>query len=153
MRNNGFSLIELLVVIFVIGILVGVVLPNFVSSRERARDARRKHDLAEVKTALRLYYNDNQSYPSTVNFGTSWSPYMQSVPEDPLEGRNYSYCVSADGEQFLLFALLENQADSELDESATRCSVADGTWGGGSCSLADCFTADNRNLCYYVCGD
>ena len=63
--RRGFTLIELLVVIFIIGTLTAIILPNFVSSRQRARDARRKQDLADIKNALRMYYNDNQSYPET----------------------------------------------------------------------------------------
>jgi len=152
MKQKGFTLIELLVVIFIIGILAGVLLPNFVSSRERARDARRKHDLNEIKTALRLYYNDNQSYPSSVSFGLSWSPYMQVVPNDSVEGRTYGYCVSNDRDQFLLFAQLENRGDSDIGSSATRCGVAGGNWSGGSCNLDNCFNGET-NLCYYVCGD
>ena len=152
MKKNGFTLIELLVVIFIIGILAAVLLPNFISSRERARDTRRKHDLSEIKTALRLYYNDHQSYPDTLSFGTNWSSYMQSVPDDSLEGRSYRYCVSSDGEQFLLFARLENPADKSLDSSTSRCGVSQGNWSGGSCDLSDCFSGNN-NLCYYVCGN
>jgi len=152
-REDGFTLIELLVVIFTIGLLAGILLPNFVSSRERARDARRKHDLNEIKTALRLYYNDNQSYPEVVSFGTSWPPYMQVVPNDPLEERTYGYCVDDNRDKFLLFAQLENRGDSDINSSAARCGVSSGTWSGGACDdLDDCFSGET-NLCYYVCGD
>jgi len=153
MNNRGFTLIELLVVIFIIGILAGILLPNFVSSRERARDTRRKHDLAEIKTALRLYYNDNQAYPlaGEVPFGGTWAPYMQQVPQDPLAPNQvYGYCVASDRESFLLSALLENRGDLDLTRSATNCDAAG--WRASGCNLNDCYSG-STNLCYYVCAD
>lgn len=61
--GQGFTLIELLIVISIIGILSGLLFVNFGGVRERGRDAARKNDLRQLKTALRLYYNDYQRYP------------------------------------------------------------------------------------------
>jgi prepilin-type N-terminal cleavage/methylation domain-containing protein len=61
---HGFTLIELLVVISIIAVLIGLTTANFLGARGRARDAKRKSDLMETKNALRLYYNDYQSYPA-----------------------------------------------------------------------------------------
>lgn len=158
MRKNGFTLIELLVVIFIIGALAGLVLPNFVSSRERARDSKRKQDLFEIKSALRLYYNDNQSYPAVGDliFGSPLESdsetYMAEVPEDQIEGRERGYCVSSDGEEFLLWAGLENEGDQEMGEAVSRCGVSE--WLIDSdCGLGDgdCYI-EGENYCYYVCG-
>jgi prepilin-type N-terminal cleavage/methylation domain-containing protein len=63
-HKKAFSLIELLVVISIIAVLLAVALPNFLSARERARDARRKQEVNEMKSALRLYYSDHQTYPA-----------------------------------------------------------------------------------------
>lgn len=140
-NKSGFTLIELLVVIFIIGVLAGVVLPNFVSARERARDARRKHDLIEIKNALRLYYNDNQSYPESVSFGEAWSGYMSQIPQDQLEGREYGYCLVAGGDGFVLCALLENTGDQEGVESQELSPCG---------AVCDC---ECEGRCYYVCGE
>lgn len=143
MENKGFTLIELLVVIFIIGTLTGIILPNYLGARQRARDTQRKQDLQEIKTALRLYYNDHQSYPAVddFSFGAAWGDYMTLVSQDPLgEERSYGYCVSADGEAFLLWASLENAGDSEIAASASRCP--------GSICTSSCDTN-----CYYVCAD
>lgn len=63
-NKQGFSLIELLVVITIITALLGVAIPNFLGARQRARDAKKKAELRELKSALRLYYNDYQKYPA-----------------------------------------------------------------------------------------
>jgi len=167
-RVSGFTLIELLVVIFIIGILAAMLFPNFMSARERARDATRKHDLTAIKNALRMYYNDNQGYPNhsggiIVGCGTSPNPpslcdwntlwqrngimYMQRMPFDPVPTESYSYCVNTtDNNSFLLWADLENPADLDAENSADRCGVTDSTdpclTGPPACSGA----------CYYVCG-
>jgi len=66
-RKRGFTLIELLVVISIIGVLVTIAVANLVSARERARDAARKQQMNELKTALRLYYNDIEEFPGDDN--------------------------------------------------------------------------------------
>jgi len=133
----GFTLIELLVVVSIISILAGLLLVNLQNIRGRARDLKRKHDLNEVKKALRLYYNDNQSYPQAgvsgnigegcgggactwgvSTFGFSGNTYMQKLPEDPLDDNPQYYYEQTDSENFTLSACLENQTDS----SGVSCS-------------------------------
>ena len=68
-QNKGFTLVELLVVVSIIGILSTIVLGSLGSARQKARDAKRASDLMQIKTALEMYYNDNRTYP---NPGWGW---------------------------------------------------------------------------------
>jgi len=63
-NSKGFTLIELLVVIAIIGLLASVVLLALNSARAKSRDAKRLADVRQMATALELYYNDNNAYPT-----------------------------------------------------------------------------------------
>ena len=65
---KGFTLLELLVVIGIIGVLAALSLPNFMSARARARDGQRKSDLVQIQKAFELYKFDQPTpaYPDTI---------------------------------------------------------------------------------------
>lgn len=120
--RKGFTLIELLVVISIIGVLAMIIVPNLVGVRERARDTKKKTELVQLKKSLRLYYNDNQSYPASgPTIGSAFTDgsgvvYMNEVPEYD------EYGVSGDGEDFELKVALENLADPDIAASQAKCS-------------------------------
>ena len=68
-KDKGFTLIELLVVIAIIGLLASIVLVSLNSARAKARDTKRKADMNNIITAIEMYYDSNNAYPST---GGSW---------------------------------------------------------------------------------
>ena len=133
MRKKGFTLIELLVVISVIGLLAALIMVNFNAARERARDVQRKSDLDQVKKALRMYYNDNNLYP--INGSLVWGNpfqsadgnmiYMKLLPQDPANqgaAPTYQYTQAAEGQDFCLWATLDNKSDADIVNSQARCS-------------------------------
>ena len=69
--KKGFTLIELLVVIAIIGILSSVVLASLATARQKSRDAKRISDVGQIQLALELFFDANQSYPSTTPSGFS----------------------------------------------------------------------------------
>jgi prepilin-type N-terminal cleavage/methylation domain-containing protein len=145
----GFSLIELLVAIAVIATIIGLALPNFLGARARARDARRKAELNQLKTALQLYYNDYKIYPPAANGpgkvnyvagcgadGDTLCPaacsvdfaaggtgcdtvYMTKFPAEL--GSIMFYYQTNSGADFCLKGSLENASDSDIATSWTRC--------------------------------
>ncbi len=67
--KRGFTLIELLVVIAIIGILSSVILVSLATARSKSRDAKRVAEIGQIRKALELYYDSNQTYPSTTPTG------------------------------------------------------------------------------------
>ena len=63
--NRGFTLIELMVVIVILGILAGLIIPRIMSRPEEARQAKARIQIESLETALKLYKLDSGSYPST----------------------------------------------------------------------------------------
>ena len=121
--KRGFTLIELLIVIAIIGILVALILPNLSGARERARDTRRKIDLNNIQQALRLYYNDNQIFPTTGNISALTTTYIAVVPIDPSSSvSDIPYTYTSSGSTYILYATLENLSDPDIASSQSRCS-------------------------------
>ncbi|MFH0972699.1 MAG: prepilin-type N-terminal cleavage/methylation domain-containing protein, partial [Patescibacteria group bacterium] len=81
---TGFTLIELLVVIAIIGLLSTLAIVALNNARQKSRDARRVSDIKQIQTALELYYNDANGYPSSIASGGaisySGTTYMSVVP-------------------------------------------------------------------------
>ncbi|MCL5434895.1 MAG: type II secretion system protein GspG [Patescibacteria group bacterium] len=129
--KKGFTLVELLIVVAIIGVLATLLMVNFVGVRQRARDAQRKSDLRQIQSALEIYRADNSAYPLTVSGLNSGCPasftyngttYMQKVPCDPL-GTSYSF--SSTGTTYSIIACLENANDNQKD--AANVSPCNGT--------------------------
>lgn len=112
----GFTLIELLVVIAIIGILIGISLVALQGARGAGRDARRKADLEQIRSALEVYRSDCNSYPGSVSFGGALSAtcptastYLGSVPNDPLNPTmRYYYGPGTGNRTYELCAKLES---------------------------------------------
>ena len=78
MKKYGFTLIELIVVIAIIAVILGLTSANLLGARGRARDAKAKAEMKELKNALRLYYNDWNTYPAT----NAAKPYIMGCGTD-----------------------------------------------------------------------
>ncbi|HVU79740.1 MAG TPA: prepilin-type N-terminal cleavage/methylation domain-containing protein [Candidatus Paceibacterota bacterium] len=94
LRPRGFTLVELMVVIAIIGILSSIVVTGLTGAKSSSRDAKRVSDLKSLQLALGLYYNDNLSYPKVTGVENLTAlvtgGYISKLPTDPLGG-NYFY--------------------------------------------------------------
>lgn len=106
MNKKGFTLIEMLVVVTIVGILAGLTLTASMSSRKVARDGKRKADLEQIRSALEIYRSDVKAYPASL--GSLVSVYMDKVPDDPLSGYTYSYAGLANS--YTLCSYLETSS-------------------------------------------
>ncbi len=102
-NQRGFSLIEIMVVVVILGILAALVVPKIINRPDEARMVKAKQDVMSIQSALDLYKLDNGFYPST-DQGISalvhqpsgnptpnnWQSYLKSVPKDPW-GHDYLY--------------------------------------------------------------
>ncbi len=102
-RQVGFTLIELMVVLVIIGVLAALIVPNVLERADDARVTAARTDVTNLMQALKLYRLDNQRYPTgeqglqalvtkptVAPIPPNWKPYLDKLPNDPW-GRPYQY--------------------------------------------------------------
>ena len=102
-KPHGFTLIELMVVLVILGVLAALVVPNIVGRTDDARITAARTDIAALAQALKLYRLDNSGYPTaaqglaaltqkptTAPVPSNWKRYVEKLPNDPW-GRPYGY--------------------------------------------------------------
>ena len=102
-RHVGFTLVEVMVVVVILGILAVLIVPRVIGRTEEARAAAAKHDIATIMQSLKLYHLDNGRYPTNEQglqalvsrpqsqpAPPNWKPYLDKLSKDPW-GNPYQY--------------------------------------------------------------
>ena len=82
-RRPGFTLIEMIIVFTLIGILVGLGLPQYQTAAKRAREAVLKEDLFQFRKLIDQYYLDKRTYPASLQTLVE-EKYLRTIPVDPI---------------------------------------------------------------------
>jgi general secretion pathway protein G len=138
--ESGFTLIELMVVILIIGLLATIVVQNLKGATDKAKRIKAQADISALKTALDRYYLDNGSYPSTDQglpalisapqngkVPADYPPggYIERIPNDPW-GNGYVY--QSDGDNYLL----KSYGADGVEGGAGKNADIDGSTNGNS---------------------
>ncbi|MBW7861115.1 MAG: type II secretion system major pseudopilin GspG [Rhodocyclaceae bacterium] len=100
---HGFTLIEVMIVIVILGVLASLIVPRIMGRPDEARVVAARQDIASIAQALKLYKLDNRTYPTgaqglqalvqrpgTAPVPPNWKPYLERLPNDPW-GTPYQY--------------------------------------------------------------
>lgn len=93
--TRGFTFIEIMIVLVVIGILLSLAQPSFTTSVHRAREATLKENLFIFRDVIDQYYADNGEYPTTLEAIVE-GRYLRKIPKDPLTGSDSTWILVYD---------------------------------------------------------
>jgi prepilin-type N-terminal cleavage/methylation domain-containing protein len=130
-NRKGFTLIEMLVVVAIIGLLSSVVVVGVGTARKQARDARRISDIRQIQNLLENYYGTNNKYPAAL---TDLSPLP---PSDPLDGtKQYGYAqLNGSDQSYVLGVCLEGDRPAGVTSVTDALSITN--YGSCNCSASE----------------
>ena len=154
-QTKGFTIVELLIVIVVIGILAAITIVSFSGVQDKARFAREKSDMNSINQVILLYYADNGTYPLKPSWG-GWSQatndafipgvapkYITNTPQMPTGDTNESYLyqstASGNGYKLIRYSATAGLPQGEQTNNALidpiRTTRAWGYWTSDTASV------------------
>ena len=121
--ERGFTLIELMIVMAIIGILSAIAIPSFVRSVQRAKEAALKEDLHTMRSAIDSYTVDKQQAPQSLD-DLVQAGYMKTIPKDPMTNRNDTWIT---GESDTMTDINETQGGIDDVHSGSQDVSSEGT--------------------------
>jgi len=141
MKKQAFTLVELLVAISILAVLMAILLPNLMGARDKAKDSQNIQGLNTLKNALRMRYNNKQTYvfdisdnvlsdaeksnEDWVNDGCTGclSDLVTDGYLPSLESIGYSYATTSDGDGFVIWTGLKASSGNDDVESQAKCGI------------------------------
>jgi prepilin-type N-terminal cleavage/methylation domain-containing protein len=115
--SRGFTLLELLVVISIIGILVALGSVAYTTVQKKGRDAKREGDMKAIQNGFEQYYGENGTYSATCSDMATSEIMPGGIPSDPKPGMSYTGTCTASS--YCYCAQMENEIGNSDDTSCT----------------------------------
>lgn len=127
MKKSGFTLLELLIVIAIVGILLAVATASYLTTIKQSRDTRRKTDIEQVRQALETFRSENGIYPPQEGSMDQFlvPAYISHLPDDPKDNYSYAYYTNPSYTEYSLCASLEIKPATPISDTCdpTACGV------------------------------
>lgn len=114
--DNGFTLIEILVVLTIIAILLSLVTPRYFNSIDRSKEKVLRHDLVVIRDAIDQFYSDKNAYPNHLQ-DLVQGKYLKEVPIDPITDRMDTWVFVAPSEEGVEGEMADVYSGSQLISS------------------------------------
>ena len=121
--ESGFTLVELMIVMTIIGILASIAIPSYIRSVQKAKEAVLREDLHTLRTAIDSYTVDKEKAPQSLD-DLVQAGYLKAIPNDPMTSRNDTWITS---ESDTMTDINETQGGMDDVHSGSEGLASDGT--------------------------
>ena len=121
--ESGFTLVELMIVMTIIGILAAIAIPSYIRSIQKAKEAVLREDLHTMRTAIDSYTVDKEKAPDTLD-DLVQAGYLKSIPIDPMTSSSDTWIT---GQSDTMTDINETQGGMDDVHSGSEGTASDGT--------------------------